>query len=409
MTLPTIMPAWNEMALLDLVTIKSGQVDPRAPAYRDLPLIAPDHLAQQTGRLLKKESAAAQGAISGKYLVNPGDVIYSKIRPYLQKAYKCDFEALCSADMYPFTPRPGVDASFVLHTILGRNFTNFATSVSARSGIPKINRAELSEYRMPVPPAQEQRAIGRALDDVDDLVATLEQLINKKQAIKQGLMQQLLTGRTRLPNFADSWRTTETGSLLEFKNGLNKASEFFGSGTPIVNFMDVMNGPTISAADLEGRVTLTRDEVKRFSAKRGDLFFTRTSETIEEVGTAAVLVDDVPDASFSGFILRGRPRSSECDSRFLAYMFQIEQVRRQVTAAATYTTRALTNGRSLGRVILQVPPLEEQRAISSVLRDGDAQIFALRERIKKARRVKQGMMQELLTGRTRIPTDEAVS
>lgn len=116
-------PDWSDTALLDLVQIKSHLVDPRDDRYRDLPLIAPDHLASGTGRLLKRESASSQNAISGKYLVMPGDVIYSKIRPYLQKAYKCDFRALCSADMYPLSPRPGTDSSFVLHSLLGQDFT----------------------------------------------------------------------------------------------------------------------------------------------------------------------------------------------------------------------------------------------------------------------------------------------
>lgn len=140
------------------------------------------------------------------------------------------------------------------------------------------------------------------------------------------------------------WEAQTIGDLLEFKNGLNKASEFFGTGTPIVNFMDVMRGPFIAASDVNGKVTLSRKEVERFSARRGDLFFTRTSETVDEVGTTALLVDDIPDAAFSGFLLRGRPRSDDFDPRFLVFLLQLHEVREQITSAATYTTRALTNG-----------------------------------------------------------------
>ncbi|TCO46430.1 type I restriction enzyme S subunit [Actinocrispum wychmicini] len=260
-----------------------------------------------------------------------------------------------------------------------------------------------------VPPICEQRAIAALLSDADDLIAQQERTITKKQAIKQGVMQQLLAGRARLPGFTEPWVESRVGNFLEFKNGLNKASQFFGSGTPIVNFMDVMNGPFIAAADMEGRVTLTRDEIRRFSAKRGDLFFTRTSETVDEVGTAAVLIEDIPDATFSGFILRGRPHSAVCESRFIAYLFQIDSVRSQVTSAASYTTRALTNGRSLGRVVVRLPSLGEQCAISSVLEDSEAEISALRERLKKALSIKQGMMQQLLTGRIRLPVKQSAA
>jgi type I restriction enzyme, S subunit len=194
---------WRTLQLPDLVSIKNGQVDPRRPEYRNLPLIAPDHVESATGRLLTVETAKAQGAISGKYLVGPGDVIYSKIRPYLQKAVRVDFSALCSADMYPLTPKPGIDGAFVLHTVLSEPFTRFTTSVSARSGIPKVNRAELAEFTLMAPDLLEQQAISAVLSQADTELFALEKLLAKRKAIKQGMMQELLTGRVRLP----SWRS----------------------------------------------------------------------------------------------------------------------------------------------------------------------------------------------------------
>ena len=271
-------------------------------------------------------------------------------------------------------------------------------------GMPIFRKSLIALPRM-----KEQQAISDVARDFDALISALVRLIAKKQAIKLGVTQQLLTGMTRLPGFAEPWQRTAIGELLEFKNGLNKASEYFGSGTPIVNFMDVMNATFITAAELKGRVTLTRDETQRFSARRGDIFFTRTSETVEEVGTAAVLIDDVPDACFSGFLLRGRPRSPNCDARFLAYLFQVQSVRRQVASAASYTTRALTNGRSLGKIVVQLPSLEEQRAISGVLTDCEHEITSLRAWLAKSQHLKQGMTQELLSGHTRLPVEETAA
>jgi len=197
--LPGFRAPWRILQLLDLVSIRNGQVDPRQPEYRDLPLIAPDHVESATGRLLKVETAKAQGAISGKYFAAPGDIIYSKIRPYLQKAVRVECPVLCSADMYPLTPKTSIDGAFVLHTLLSEQFTKFVTSVSARSGIPKVNRAELAEFALAVPDFSEQQAISAALDQADSQILTLETLLAKKKAIKQGMMQELLTGRTRLP------------------------------------------------------------------------------------------------------------------------------------------------------------------------------------------------------------------
>lgn len=235
------LPSWRQVRLLDLVSIRNGQVDPKDPRYRDLPLIAPDHIAPGTGQLLARESAKEQGAISGKYLVEPGDVIYSKIRPYLQKAYKCDFKALCSADMYPLTPRDGVSASFILHTLLGRDFTEFAVSVSARSGIPKINRVELSEFELLAPPPSQQEAVGSYLDDADKIIESLDHLIAKKQAVKQGMMQQLLGGQMRLPGFSQPPLAGVLGDIADVVMGQSPLGASYNrSGIGVA----LINGPT---------------------------------------------------------------------------------------------------------------------------------------------------------------------
>ena len=196
--LPGFGAPWKTHRLLDLVSIRNGQVDPRNLEYRDLPLIAPDHVESATGRLLKVESAKTQGAISGKYLADPGDIIYSKIRPYLQKVVRVGFPALCSADMYPLTPKNHTDGEFMLHTLLSESFTNFVTSVSVRSGIPKVNRSELAEFTLKVPDISEQQAISAVLNQAGAQILSLEKLLAKNKVIKQGMMQQLLTGHTRL-------------------------------------------------------------------------------------------------------------------------------------------------------------------------------------------------------------------
>jgi type I restriction enzyme S subunit len=119
----------------------------------------------------------------------------------------------------------------------------------------------------------------------------------------------------------------------------------------------------------------------------------------------AVLLEDVDDGVFSGFVLRARPKSPDLDLDLLfkKYCFDSEIVRKQITSTSSYTTRALTNGRLLSQVILPCPPeLEEQRAIATVLSDMDGEIAAIEARRTKTQAIKQGMMQELLTGRTRL-------
>lgn len=141
------------------MAIAEGQVNPELEPYCNMPLIAPNHVEAGTGRLLHRESASEQGAISGKYLCRPRDVIYSKIRPALRKAVVASEECLCSADMYPLRVGAGLDADYLLFFLLSEAFSTWAVLESERVAMPKINRDSLSDLRIPVPPIEEQREI----------------------------------------------------------------------------------------------------------------------------------------------------------------------------------------------------------------------------------------------------------
>jgi len=189
---------WEPFRLLDLASIPNGQVDPKQKPYCHWPLIAPDHIESDTGRLLCLETAIEQGAISGKYAFKPGDVLYSKIRPYLRKAVLADRQGLCSADMYPLQPGTSLVPRFLLDVILGEHFSRFAASVSERSGFPKINRKELGEYRLALPPRNEQLHIASVMDTHDARIRTEEQYREKLKLQKKGLMHDLLTGKVEV-------------------------------------------------------------------------------------------------------------------------------------------------------------------------------------------------------------------
>jgi len=305
-------------------------------------------------------------------------------------------------DIKAFLPSPGVSSEFLLAWLEGNQTNLLRLATEATHGTKRIPTPDLLGFPVPLPPFPEQHAIARAHSDVDELIGALERVIAKKRAIKQATMQQLLTGKTRLPGFGGEWEIVKLGDLFTFKNGLNKAKEFFGHGTPIVNYMDVYQRQALLHSDLTGRVQLSKAEIQNFDVRKGDVFFTRTSETADEVGIAAVMLDEPEDTVFSGFVLRARPRENRICDHFKAYCFSSSLVRIQIVSTASYTTRALTNGKLLSRVSLRLPPKEEQSAIATVLSDMDAEIQALEERRDKTKALKQGMMQQLLTGRIRL-------
>jgi type I restriction enzyme S subunit len=189
---------WDYAPLVSRIDFPEGQVDPRQAPFRDWILVAPDHIEPGTGRLLSWATAAEQQAISGKYVFEVGDVIYSKIRPYLRKAVLAVATGLCSADMYPLRPKAGVNPRYLLAVLLGDQFSRFSESVSMRSGFPKINRSEMSEFAMGWPLADEQARIARVLMGADAKQESAEAEHHKLQLLKSGLMDDLLTGRVRV-------------------------------------------------------------------------------------------------------------------------------------------------------------------------------------------------------------------
>ena len=216
------------------------------------------------------------------------------------------------------------------------------------------------------------------------------------------------TGKIELPSLPSGWSWTPIGDLLEFKNGLNKSKQYFGYGTPIVNYMDVFNHASVVSSDIKGRVDVDTSELRSFEVRKGDVLFTRTSETVDEVGISCAVLEDMPDTVFSGFVLRGRPKNTTLADSFKQYVFSCEQVRQQITSTATYTTRALTNGRALSAINLPVPDSKsEQLAIAEALNDVDASINSLKKLLEKKSRLFIGMRDQLMAGQIELGMPES--
>ena len=209
--------------------------------------------------------------------------------------------------------------------------------------------------------------------------------------------------QTEIGLIPDDWEVITIGEVYDFKNGLNKAKEFFGYGVPIINYTDVYNNKGITKDIIKGKVYLNKDEIKRFNTQKGDVFFTRTSETPDEVGLTSVLLEDIENCVFSGFILRARPKKNLFDLCYCKYCFSTNSIRNFIIQNCTYTTRALTNGTVLSKIYLPLPPLQEQQRIAKALSDVDALISTTEKLIQKKKNIKQGTMQNLLIGKKRLP------
>ena len=181
------------------VQIAEGQVDPRQNPYADMPLIAPNHIQAGTGQLLGLETAAEQGAESGKYICNEGDVIYSKIRPSLRKACIAPCACLTSADMYPLRAHGRLSNEFLFRFLLSEQFSALAIVESERVAMPKINRDSLKSVALAIPPKSEQEDICLSIRvhsrTFDALIAEGQEAIVLLSERRSALISAAVTGQ----------------------------------------------------------------------------------------------------------------------------------------------------------------------------------------------------------------------
>ncbi|MGO7174167.1 restriction endonuclease subunit S [Rhizobium ruizarguesonis] len=404
-----VIPAdWDVQGLLDVVRIAKGQVNPKIEPYRSMPLVAPDHIESGTGRLIEIRTAEEQRAISGKYLFGPDDIVYSKIRPYLRKAILANFAGLCSADMYPLTPIGETSGRFILESLLAYRFTKYAEAVSVRSGMPKINRSELADFQVAVPnDPLEQRAISATLADVDAAVAASEQLIGKKRDIKQATMQQLLTGETRLPGFSRKWEVRRLGDHITFlRNGtLARAQLTTDEGVCYLHYGDIHGSSSVFLSPSTGDMpTVPGPLVSRLDRMEdGDLVFADASEDLEGVGKSVEIQKTNGREAVSGLhTIAARFKKDVLADGFKGYLQFIPAFSAHLRKHAAGTKVLATNRSHIASAELELPTPDEQKAIAVVFNDIDVELSALEAQRDKTLLIKQAMMQELLTGRTRL-------
>jgi type I restriction enzyme S subunit len=190
---------WAVAQFRRYVSIAEGQVNPEESPYSEMVLIAPNHVESATGRLIAQETAAEQGAESGKYLCKKGNVIYSKIRPALRKVCLAPVDCLCSADMYPLKSHSGLVSEYLLWYMLSEEFSTLAVLESERVAMPKINRETLNPVAVAVPPEGEQIEIAAylsmATEGSDRLTTEATLAIDLLQERRSALISAAVTGQ----------------------------------------------------------------------------------------------------------------------------------------------------------------------------------------------------------------------
>ena len=293
-----------------------------------------------------------------------------------------------------------VDRVYLLYYLKSNKTKRIILVKAGTSTIPDLNHNDFYSIRIPLPPTiEEQTAIASALSDVDALITALEQLITKKHNIKQGTMQQLLTGKKRLPGFGGEWEVKKLRDCLT-KNpdyGINAPSVPYSDNLPVyIRITDISDDGRF----LPEKITSVDNiNSNNYFLEKDDLVFARTGAS---TGKTYLYNPNDGKLVFAGFLIRVKVDSKKLDPRFLKSYTETTMYWNWVNIMSMRSGQPGINGNEFSQLSIPLPPLPEQQAIAQILSNMDTEIKALEQKRNKYKAIKQGMMQELLTGKTRL-------
>lgn len=324
-------------------------------------------------------------------------------------------------------PASCINREFLYYILKDEQLFELMDTLSQRSsGQTGVDLPALKAYPIGLPSKKEQAAIANALSDVDALLSELDKLIAKKQAIKTATMQQLLTGKTRLPRFAiyadgdkkgqikgtkpselgeipEDWDVKALSSMLNAtpSYGINAAAVPLVGNLPVyIRITDISEDGYFKPSK---RVGVNSPLSDLYKLQIGDLVLARTGAS---VGKSYLYRESDGELVFAGFLIRVSPNEKKLISEYLSHYLKTDKYWAWVTVNSMRSGQPGINGNEFGSLPLPVPSTEEQTAIAIILSDMDNEIQALEQRLAKTRQIKQGMMQELLTGKTRLPFEK---
>lgn len=344
-------------------------------------------------------------------VMRPNDFAYNPMNLRFGAVARYKGEKLISVSGYYdiFTTKSKLDLEFMDNFLIFDNMITYYNKVSIGSLIEKqrVHFSNFLNFELPLPPPTERNRIAEILAGQDRVIALKEKLLAEKQKQKKYLMQQLLTGKKRLPGFSGEWKCVRLGELGCFYSGLSgKTKEDFGSGKPYIPYKNIFNNPKIDC-DFFEYVKIKENE-KQTKVRYGDIFFTTSSEILSEVGMTSVMLDSVEELYLNSFCTGFRLYDFNLiHPEYASHYFRGEEFRIALNKISQGITRFNLSKNGLSKISLTLPSIEEQLAIAQILSTVDKEIELLKKDIEQEKLKKKSLMQLLLTGIVRV--DELVS
>ncbi len=398
MRISKLPSGWKIFRFSDVVEIAKGQVSPLDDRYSNFPHIGPKNIQSNTGQIIKIKTPDELGLISGKYLFDKNSIVYSKIRPNLNKVCLPGYEGLCSADAYPIWAKKNIDINYLFIYMLSEMFVKQAIAVSMRTGMPKINREDLRAVWVIVPDKNEQKCIANTVLKWSMVINLYQKLIREKNLLRKGLMQQLLSGKRRFPEFG---KPKEEGERAPKDWALPKTEEVF-KNCSTKNYPEEVILSVTQDQGVIPRNALTR----RINADKSNTATYKLVQPGDFVISLRSFQGGLEYSNYRGLVSPAyhviRPKVEISTDYYRHYFKSSEFIKRLAVAVIGIRDGKQISYSDFSFMRIPVPGLEEQNKISETLNKADEEITLLQKNLEALKLQKKGLMQQLLTGKKRV-------
>jgi type I restriction enzyme, S subunit len=403
---------WTRVAFGTLVDRSPETISPGKG--QELPYVGLEHLDSGSARIARWGKAS--DVRSTKTLFKPGDILYGKLRPYLDKAALAERAGFCSTDILVFRPRPNVCATYVAYLMHSQCFRDHAASTTAGVNHPRTSWSSLRAFKAPLPPLPEQRAIAHVLQAIQQAREATERVIAAARELKRSLLRYLFTygpvpveeadkvplKETSLGKLPKDWQVKKLGDVFDTQLGkmLSAEARVGGSQRPYLRNANVQWG-RVSCEDLF-TMGFNDGQMAKFALRIGDLLVCEGGE----VGRTAIWHNEVPECYFQKAIHRLRPRDeATLPQYFLYWMEWAFRYSRIYGVAGTQTTIAHLPQDKLKVMLIPVPPAGKQRQIAAAASLVDRKILVEEQRRQALDALFKSLLDQLMTGKVRLAPD----
>jgi type I restriction enzyme S subunit len=387
---------------VDLLTGFPFKSDRYTSEENDVRLLRGDNIGQ--GRIRWRDAKrwpADECQALSRYELREGDFVVAMDRTWITGGLKVaevryeDTPCLLVQRVARLRAKPSLDPRLLKHHFGGHRFEQYVKGVQTETAVPHISPADIRDYPLPLPPLDEQRRMAEILSTWDGAIETTEKLAANADKQRRALIQQLLD--------APHWplrRLSDLGSIRSA--GVDKKSVEGQQRVRLLNYLDVMRRDFIYSTELDHWVTASEQQIASCGLRKGDVFFTPSSETRDDIGHSAVVMEDIQDAAYSYHVVRFRPIVA-LDLKFRAYMFKSRHFYKQCCEWCEGSGQRYVIAQDYFRgFTIGVPPLAEQVKIGALFFDLDRRLAVYSQELLKLQSEKRALMQQLLTGKRRV-------